>query len=61
VWIVYHSDYPKTEIKYFQLLNGRILKRAGKFYVELVVDEQMKHETAIVKGDAVSWTDNFYL
>jgi len=48
------------DIKGRQLPNVGVLKRFDRFYVELVIDGQMKYKTATAKGNAAVWTENFY-
>ena len=40
----------KAHIKGFQLPNVGILKRFDKFYIELIVDGQVKHKTGATKA-----------
>ncbi|KIM85063.1 hypothetical protein PILCRDRAFT_817902, partial [Piloderma croceum F 1598] len=49
------------DIKGRNLPNSGFFKRLDKFYVELVIDGQLKHtKSHTVKGNAASWTESFY-
>jgi hypothetical protein len=50
-----------TDIKGSQLPDVGWRKRSGKFYVKLVVDGHLEHQTVIAKGKTASWMESFYM